>query len=288
LIKFSRLILLPVLCIFIFVSPNQTQAAHDDPNPCIGIASDSNGYGQVTFQLPTTGEIGIVFVRPLAVVLEDVLREAGLYTFKVSDRSLSASGVTATGRTAYLKSIPYGNLINDRCQYVIAGPFIPDIAANSATPRDYVLDMAQFVSGLVDKNPRGTIFILRHYQTARADFTKDNSGFGLTKEHIDQFNQAMIAGCASDGPLGRYPQVVCVDTQPFFEGMGQDYLLVGANAAQYHALVYRQTGFTPKVEDFFAHNADGVMIGDGIHLSLAGRYQMMRGVVALIAARTDF
>src|SRR5512147_2216556 len=81
-----------------------------DPNWCVGIASDSNGYGHVTFQLGPDGDVGIIFVQPLWVVLQAQLQALGLDRVKVIDRSLSAGGLTSSEETNYLASIPYGNL----------------------------------------------------------------------------------------------------------------------------------------------------------------------------------
>src|SRR5262249_36932828 len=127
------LILFCLCLVFIPVSQSQAAvAAPLPPNNCVGIASDSNGFGQVTFQLPPDGDVGIIFVRPLDVVLREQLDAFGLNNLAVSNRSLSAGSLTASERTNYLKSGFYGSLIADRCKYNIVGPFIPDIAANKA------------------------------------------------------------------------------------------------------------------------------------------------------------
>src|SRR5689334_7387012 len=88
------------------------------PNDCVGIASDSNGDGHVTFQLPPApdGQVGIIFVQPLEVVLREALDNLGLNRLSVIDRSLTAAGLTASERTNYLKSDRYGSLIADRCK----------------------------------------------------------------------------------------------------------------------------------------------------------------------------
>lgn len=268
--------------------PTRMDAAALDPNPCVGLASDSNGFGQVTFQLPPDGDVGIIFVRPLWVVLQEQLNGAGLTNLKVIDRSLSAGGLTSSERTNYLKSIPYGNLINDRCRFVVAGPFIPDVAAAKATPKQYSVEMIRFVNGLIDKNPRGTIFILKHYQTRRAEFTASNNGYGLTAERIDAFNAQVSEYCQPDGLVGRNPQVICVDTQAFFEDMGDSYILTGATRAEYNALMYRPTGFQKQVEGFFEANPGGRLIGDGIHLSLAGRIRLSQRMAEMIKRLSDF
>ncbi len=283
-------LLLAVIAVMLggLVVPNQTGALTLDPNPCVGLASDSNGFGQVTFQLPPDGDVGIIFVRPLWMVLQDQLNASGLTNLKVIDRSLSAGGLTSSERTNYLKSIPYGNLINDRCRFVVAGPFIPDVAAAKATPKQYSVEMVRLINGLIDKNPRGTIFILKHYQTQRAEFTASNNGFGMTRERIDAFNEQLTEYCRPDGLIGRNPQVICVDTQSFFEDMDTAYVLTGATRAEYDALVYRPTGFQKQVEAFFQENPDARLIGDGIHLSLAGRIRLSQRMAQMIARLSDF
>src|SRR5437762_13269680 len=81
-----------------------------DPSWCVGIASDSNGYGHVTFLLGPGGDVGIIFVQPLWVVLENQLRDLGLARVQVIDRSLSAGGLTSSEDTKYLASIPAATL----------------------------------------------------------------------------------------------------------------------------------------------------------------------------------
>jgi hypothetical protein len=225
--RLNRLAVLLAITLSIgYFSPTaRISAAPAAPNPCVGIASDSNGYGHVTFQLGADGDVGIVYVQPFWVILQDQLQAVGLGNLKVLDRSLSASGLTASEATNYLKSIPYGNLIRDRCRFDIVGPFLPDVAAGQAKPENYAYSLQVLVNGLVDKNPGGTIFVLKFYQTDRAEFTVTNSGRGLTPERINAFNDKLTAMCSPDGSLGSLPQVVCVDTQPVFDGMDTPYRL---------------------------------------------------------------
>lgn len=257
--------------------------AESSPNPCVGIASDSNGYGHVTFQLGPDGDVGIIYVRPLWLILQDELRKVGLSDLKVIDRSLSAGGLTSSEETNYLKSIPYGNLTNDRCKFVIIGPFLPDVAAGKAQPEQYTGQLLRLVNGLLDKSPNSTLFVLNYYQTSRARFTEHNSGVGLTPERIRAFNDQIETTCHPDGSIGRYPQVLCADTQTFFEDMDTPYVLAETTRAQYDALVYRQTAFMARVDSFFQANPDGALIGDGIHLSLAGRERLMQRMAEWIS-----
>jgi hypothetical protein len=263
------------------------RAAPAAPNPCVGIASDSNGYGHVTFQLGPDGDVGIVYVQPFWLILQDQLQAVGLGNLKALDRSLSASGLTASEATNYLKSIPYGSLIRDRCRFDIVGPFLPDIAAGQAKPENYAYSLQMLINGLIDKNPGGTIFVLKFYQTNRAEFTATNSGFGLTPERINAFNAKLTAMCSPDGSLGNLPQVICVDTQPVFEGMETPYILSLTTQAEYRVLFYRTTGFASRIEAFFRENPNGQLIGDGIHLSLTGRIRLMQYLAEWISRLSD-
>jgi hypothetical protein len=258
-------------------------SAGSSPNPCVGIASDSNGYGHVTFQLGPEGDVGIIYVRPLWLILQEELRKIGLGDLKVIDRSLSAGGLTSSQETNYLKSIPYGNLTNDRCKFVIVGPFLPDVAAGKAQPAQYTGQLLRLVNGLLDKSENSTIFVLNFYQTRRAEFTEHNAGVGLTPERLRAFNAQIASACRPDGSIGRYPQVLCADTQTFFEDMDTPYVLAETTQAQYEALVYRQTAFMARVDSFFQANPDGALIGDGIHLSLAGRERLMQRMAEWIS-----
>ncbi len=274
------------LCSLFLVSPTAARPAAAlaaPPNSCVGIASDSNGYGHVTFQLGPDGDVGIIYVQPYSVILQQQLQALGLGYLQVRDRSLSASSLTASKATNYIQNAPYGNLINDRCRFVIAGPFIPDIAAAKAQPGNYTYQLQLLVNGLIARNPGGTILVLKFYQTHRADFTATNNGFGLTPERISAFNDKLNEVCSPDGPLGKLPQVICVDTQPILEGMNTSYVLALTTQAEYRAAFYRPTGFTPRIEAFFKDHPDGQLIGDGIHLSLAGRTRLLHHLAELIS-----
>jgi hypothetical protein len=291
LIKPRTLLLIAIISIVCSIySTLPIAAAVPPPAHCVGIASDSNGDGHVTMQLPPEpdGQVGIIYIQPLFAVMRQQLDKLGLTDLTVVDRSLTATGLTASERTNYLKSDRYGSLIGDRCKFNMVGPFIPDVAANKATPDQYVAQLIPLVGGLIKSNPETTIFILSHYQTQRAEFTATNNGFGMRAERIDSFNAKLAESCAPNGPLGRIPQVVCLNTQSFFNGMGNSYLLIGADRAHFEELIFRPTGFRPTVEKYFAENPEGAVIGDGIHLGLAGRVRLTQRIAELISQLSDF
>src|SRR5262249_43471557 len=90
-----------VASLFNFSVSVQASAALPPPNNCVGIASDSNGDGHVTMQLPPISDdnIGILFIRPYAPILRQELDALGLSYFAVADHSLTASGLTSSDRT---------------------------------------------------------------------------------------------------------------------------------------------------------------------------------------------
>lgn len=279
--------LLLSLVVILLSLPKNASAALPPPNECVGIASDSNGFGHVTFQIPPEpdGQVGIIYIQPFRVILRRELDALGLNELAIVDKSMVASGLTSGERTNYLKSGFYGDLIRARCKFAIVGPFLPDVAANKATPDNYMTQLIPLVGGLINDNPTITIFILGHYQTSRAEFTVSNNGFGMRPDRINEFIKAFKEDCQSDHPLGMIPQVVCVDTQKIFDGMTVPYVLKGANRAEFQKLIFGDTGFRPTVEDFLKNNPTARLIGDGLHLSLEGRIRLMGALAQMISAR---
>src|SRR5690606_30103246 len=141
--------------------------------------------------------------------------------------------------------------------------------------------------GLTAASPASRVLVLNFYQTDRAEFTADNSGRGLYPERIDAFNQALEEACAPGGVIAAYEQVTCVDIRPFFGDMPSPVVLAETTLEDYRAALYRETGFTPILDDYFAKNPDGVIIGDGIHLSLAGRDRLAERLAGIIFDMTD-
>jgi hypothetical protein len=255
-------------------------------NLCVNIASDSNGYGHVTFQRPDTGAIAITYITPVAVPLQTHLDALGLSYLQVVDRSLSAGGLTIASSN-YLESDQYFRLKQDHCKFVIVTPFYPDVAVNLSQPSFYIQNMNWLLDGITKSSPGSRILVLNYYQTNRAEFTADNSGKGLNEERINAFNDAIAEACAPGGIIAAYQQVTCLDIRSFFDGMASPLVLGDTTRADYEAALYRTTSFTPMIDDYFAKNPDGVLIGDGIHLSLAGRDRLAERLAQIIFDLTN-
>src|SRR5574341_697681 len=191
-----------------------------DYNLCVDIVSDSNGFGHVTFFVPEIERVAITYITPLWVPLQAHLNALGLEYLEVLDRSLSAGGLTIASSN-YLDSHQYWQIRNDDCKFVIITPFMPDVSVNLSRPEDYVTNLEYVIRALDRDGSESRVLVLNYYRTYRADFTADNSGYGQTPERLAAFNEALASACAAGGAFSRYSQVVCIDTQPFFEGMGQ-------------------------------------------------------------------
>ena len=249
-------------------------------NLCVGIASDSNGYGHVTFEVPG-GEVAIVYITPLWVPLQEHLKALGLSYLEVRDRSLSAGGLTIRSAN-YRASDQYYLLRRDACQFIIVTPFYPDVAVDLATPEYYVENLRLFVDETTRAAPESTLLILNFYQTDRAAFTVNNMGRGLRPERIAAFNRALAEACAEGGVLAAYEQVRCVDIRPFFEDLGAGHVLGLTTREEFEAMLWRETGYTPAIWAYFEQHPDGTITGDGVHLSLAGRDRLAAGLARLI------
>lgn len=248
---------------------------------CVNIASDSNGYGHVTFQRPDTGEIAITYIKPLAVPLQDHLDALGLTYLHVIDRSLSAGGLTIASSN-YLESDQYFKLKQDHCKFVIVTPFFPDVAVNLSRPEDYITNMNWLLLGITKSSPGSRMLILNYYQTDRADFTANNSGKGLTVDRLDAFNEALVSACSPGGTIAAYQQATCIDIRSFFEGMESPAVLGKTSLQDYEAALYQTNGFTHVLDDYFGKNPEGFLIGDGIHLSLAGRDRLAERLAQIL------
>ncbi len=276
----------PTLAPAVSPTPIFTAAASEVPVPtplpteqrnyelCVSIASDSNGYGHVTFLVPFPGlenpPLAITYITPLWVPLQEHLNALGLGYLQVIDRSLSAGGLTIASAN-YRASEQYYFLRQDRCQFVVITPFYPDVAVDLASPQYYVDNLLLLIDEVTLASPDSRLLVLNFYQTQRADYTVLHTGRGLREERIAAFNMALEQACAADGRIGQYPQVTCIDIRPFFEGMGTSYLLGPTTYQAFQASLYRESGYTPVIEDYFRQYPDGVIIGDGIHLSQSGR-----------------
>jgi hypothetical protein len=256
--------------------------------PCVNIASDSNGYGQVTFQIPTSDDKGVISVYQLSTLLQLQLDQQGLSSINVADRSMTAASITGAGPVSYMAGVPFKKLLEDRCRFIVIGPFLADILYENVTAEQYIEGVKQFVDRLLRDNLDRTIFVLGHYQVSISPFVAEQkiyAGFNQP-ERIDTFITKVADACQPQNSLGRYREVICIDTQRLFSDFGNPYLVTDTNFADYQMFhdPRRPTKFERQVDLFFQEYADGQLIGDGFHMNLAARRHLMGQIAQHIAA----
>jgi lysophospholipase L1-like esterase len=225
--------------------------------------------------------VAITYITPLAKPLQAHLDAVGLDYLEVRDRSLSAGGLTIESAN-YLESDQLARLREDRCQFVVVTPFFPDVAVDLSRPEDYLTNMGHLVNHITRSSPASRILILNFYQANPAEFTISNMGRGVRPERIAAFNEALAASCADPDGLGGVEGVTCIDIQPFFEDMGMAHVLGETTREDFEAALDRENSYTAMVWDYFERHPDGALVGDGIHLSLAGRDRLAERLAAII------
>jgi hypothetical protein len=121
---------------------------------------------------------------------------------------------------------------------------------------------------LIASNPSGRILIVNYYYGVPANFAQTTFASGFNSGTVDAFNQ-QIAGACAGGAL-TLQQVRCVDIAPAFSGMGNSYL-IGATAASDLINASMKPEEQAMMSQFASTNPGGLVTGDGVHLSNAGK-----------------
>jgi hypothetical protein len=181
---------------------------------------------------------------------------------------------------------PFTKLLDDDCRYVIVGPFLADLLYEQVTPDQYPASMQEFIDHLLRANPDRVIFVLGHYQVDVPQFVSEQKVYVAFSDHarIESFIAKLADACQPRHTLGRYHEVICIDTQRLFAELGNPYLVTEATYPEYQAFhdPNRPTKFESQVNLYFQENPDGQLIGDGFHMNLAARIRLLETIAALI------
>jgi hypothetical protein len=252
---------------------------------CVAVVGDSIAHGGAVFELP-----GVGYVRaPLAPVsrfVEQKFREAGDNEIKALDRSVSATGISSGNHPSYFSSPEYSALLNDRCKFTVIMPWINDLTSGidpTVAASGHVGALASLVKELTERNPFGRILVLNYYQGAPTNFAVLGFAAGFTPSGVAAFNQQIGAACAGDR-LGSFKQVSCVDSGSAFGAMGLTYLVGQMSRQQLEAELI--SGINAEevalLNHFTSINPGGLLIGDGVHLSTAGKTVLAAYIVNIM------
>jgi hypothetical protein len=258
---------------------------------CVNIAGDSIAHGGAIFEIPTVGYIRAPLL-PVSKSIEQAYRLAGSTDLQILDRSVSATGISSNNHPSYFNTPEYAQLIKDRCKFTIIMPWINDLSADidpSVAAPSHVAALIKMVRKLVEQNPFGRILVLNYYAGAPRPFALAGFASGFTPTGVTTFNQQMAAAC-TDGALAAIKQVTCVDTGAAFASMGTSYLVGPMTRQQIESeLVGALTAEENAMLDYFTSlNPNGLLQGDGVHLSASGKTVLANYLVNLMNSLPKF
>ncbi|MDW8300752.1 MAG: SH3 domain-containing protein [Anaerolineae bacterium] len=254
--------------------PETGQVAVERPpaQACVSVVGDSIAYGEVIFELSGVGFIHVK-MAPFSFYMAQQLKLRNIDQ-PVTDRSYPGIGITSPRHKSYYDLPTYRDLLRDRCRFTVVLPWVNDLSSGidpvEAAPL-HAENLADMARRLIENNPDGRILFVNYYYGAPAPFTLGMAG-GFRPEAIRLFNEAMDRACR-EGALSRMRQVTCVDVENAFRGLGTTYVVQGMRRAEIEAV--KTAPLSPEHQKMFDYynsiNPNGVMQGDGVHLSSLGK-----------------
>jgi hypothetical protein len=113
---------------------------------------------------------------------------------------------------------------------------------------------------------------LNYFYGAVAPFAQNTWASGLTPENVDTYNYEIGLSC-NYGSLADMPQVACVNTGEAFAGMDEDYVIGSISRQELHDTLIAPLNaiYVAWLDQYYAVHPDGLLQGDGVHLSKAGK-----------------
>jgi hypothetical protein len=167
--------------------------------------------------------------------------------------------------------------LQDACQYTVIIPWINDLSSGvdaSAAAPAHVTQLGRLAQSVLAKNPSGKVLIVNYYQGAASPFALSSFAFGFTPGNVAAFNGQIAAAC-SGGPLA-LPQVRCVDANAALGAMGLSHVIGSITKPELDSLLIAPPNPDQgnQVSFYFTSNPSGTLVGDGVHLSNAGKARL--------------
>ncbi|MFQ3534579.1 MAG: hypothetical protein SNJ58_01755 [Aggregatilineales bacterium] len=277
-------------------SPTHTPSATPIPRivletqPCVALVGDSVTHGGVTYEVPRHGYI-VALTDPLSVYLNQRLAAIGRTDLTALDRGASHTGISTANHPSYFRTEQYRQLLADNCRYTLIMPWLNDISPEipiDQAARRHVRVLAQLIAELRRANPFGYIVVLDYYQGATSPFAARTWAYGFTGQNVRLFNKAIAEACA-DGLLSDPPLLTCAPISTAFEGMGIQHVigLTTRNAFERSLVGPLRPEARAWLDAFYAEEPNGLLLGDGVHLSVAGKDALARYLAQLIQSLPD-
>ncbi len=261
-----------------------------ETQPCVALVGDSVTHGGVTYEVPRHGYI-VALTDPLNVYLNQRLAAIGRGDLTALDRGASHTGISTANHPSYFRTEQYKQLLADNCRYTLIMPWLNDISPEipvRQAARRHVQALARLIAELRDANPFGYIVVLDYYQGATSPFAARTWAYGFTPPNVEIFNAALRAAC-QDRTLNDSPLVSCAPISPAFEGMGIQHVigLTTRNAFERSLISPLRSEAREWLDAFYAEEPNGLLLGDGVHLSVAGKDALARYLAELIERLPD-
>ncbi len=258
--------------------------------PCVDVVGDSVAHGGAVFELPSVGYVRAP-LAPVSKFIEQKFRELGDKDTQAIDRSSSATGISSSNHPSYFDTPDFNALLNDRCKFSVIMPWINDLTSGTdpaTAAQAHAEALVTLVKKLLERNPFGRILVLNYYQGTPTNFALLGFASGFTPSGVSTFNQQIGAACAGVA-LGSLAPVSCVDTTSAFVGMGTSFVVGSMTRDQLQAELVSEINAdeTALINYYLANNPNGMLIGDGVHLSTAGKTALAGYLVNLMRSLPD-
>jgi lysophospholipase L1-like esterase len=261
-----------------------------ETQPCVALVGDSVTHGGVTYEVPRHGYI-VGLTDPLNVYLNQRLAAIGRADLTALDRGASHTGISSGNHPSYFRTTQYAQLLADNCRYTLIMPWLndisPEVPIEQAAQR-HVRALAALIADLRSANPYGYIVVLDYYQGATSPFAARTWAYGFTAQNVQIFNKAIAQACA-EGALSNLPLVSCAPISPAFDGMGIAHVigLTTRDAFERSIISPLRAEARAWLNSFYEEEPNGLLLGDGVHLSVAGKDALARYLAELIQALPD-
>ncbi len=259
-------------------------------NPCVVVVGDSVAHGGMVFEIPAIGYVHGVSA-PLSQFIEQEFQKVGITTMRGVDRAVSNTGISSRNHSSYFRTASYLNLLDDHCRYTIMLPWVNDITSGwppaFAAPH-HAAALVRLVAELADGNPGGRILVLNYYHPVLAPFALKTWAAGFVPENIDAYNREIELSCQY-GTLSKLSQVICVHIDDAFTEMGNDHVIGWITHDELNTDLIAPIPEEQQtlLQQYYEVHPDGLILGDGVHLSTLGKSALAAYLVSVMRALPD-
>ncbi|MBX3082376.1 MAG: hypothetical protein KF716_12140 [Anaerolineae bacterium] len=260
-------------------------SAELNTQPCIAMVGDSVTAGTGVYEILGYG-YAFIQAQPVSMFVEQQFSNVGKPEIRGVNRGAPNTGISSSNHPSYFVTNQYYALLQDNCRYTVIMPWMNDITplmpAETASQR-HAKVIGDLVKTIVANNQFGRVIVLNYWEGVVSDFAHRTWAAGYTTEDIAYYNSAIQASCTG-GALSQIPQVVCINSHDVFAGMGDTYVIKLTTHDELYALVAEPPANNSKIllEAYFANNPNGQILGDGVHLTPAGKRRLAEFIVQTI------